>query len=106
MNDYSDPAFRRYNTELLRRLRSGLPSVRIAPFPWFSELHQTNGIWSAVGCYINFNFTKGGISYQIFEHKLDDSVAARLCELSELPSRPVFATALARLGGGLNCITL
>ncbi len=106
VNKYNDPAFRRYSTELLRRLRSSLPCVRIAPFPWFSEVYQQNGIWSAVGCYINFNLTKGGISYPIFDHKLDDSVAAALSELTRLPTRPVSATALARLGGGLNCITL
>ena len=106
VNAYDDPAFRNYSTELLRRLRSSLPCVRIAPFPWFSEMHQTNGIWSAVGCYINFNLTKGGIIYPIFDHQLDDSVAATLSELSKLPARAVSATALARLGGGLNCITL
>jgi agmatine deiminase len=106
MNDYNDPAFRRYSTELLRRLRSSLPRVRIAPFPWFFEMYQRNGIWSAVGCYINFNLTKNGIVYPIFDHRLDDSVAATLSELSRLPARAVSATALARLGGGLNCITL
>ena len=106
VNAYDDRAFRRYSTELLRRLCSSLSCVRIVPFPWFSEAHERNGIWSAVGCYINFNLTKRSIVYPIFDHKLDDSVAATLSELGGLPMRAVSATALARLGGGLNCITL
>jgi agmatine deiminase len=106
VNRYDNSYFRAYELELLRRLRSSLPGVRIAPFPWFSEMRQTNGIWSAVGCYINFSLTKGGIGFPIFDHRLDEHAAAVLSELSRLPTRAVSATALARLGGGLNCITL
>lgn len=106
VNAYDDVTFRNYSAELLRRLRSSLHGVDIVPFPWFSEPHQTNGIWSAVGCYININLTGEGIIYPIFNHKLDDSVARTLSELSDLPARAISATPLAQLGGGLNCITL
>jgi agmatine deiminase len=106
VNRYDDSYFRAYELELLRRLRSSLPGVRIAPFPWFSEMRQTNGVWSAVGCYINFSLTKGGIGFPIFDHRLDERAAAVLSELSSLPTCAISATALARLGGGLNCITL
>jgi agmatine deiminase len=106
VNRYDDSYFRAYELELLRRLHASLPGVRIAPFPWFSEMHQTNGVWSAVGCYINFSLTKGGIGFPIFDHRLDEHAAAVLSELSSLPTRAISATALARLGGGLNCITL
>jgi len=106
VNRYDDSYFRAYELELLRRLRASLPGVRIAPFPWFSETHQTNSIWSAVGCYINFSLTKGGIGFPIFDQRSDEHAAAMLSELSNLPTRAILATALARLGGGLNCITL
>jgi agmatine deiminase len=106
VNRYDDSYFRPYELELLRSLRASLPGVRIAPFPWFSEMRQTNGLWSAVGCYINFSLTNGGISFPTFNHRLDQSVAVTLSALSGVPTRAVSATALARLGGGLNCITL
>jgi agmatine deiminase len=106
VNAYDSAALRKYSAEVVRRLRSSLRGLDIVPFPWFGEPQQTNGIWSAVGCYINFNLTREGIIYPIFDHKLDDSVARTLSELSSLPTHAISATALARLGGGLNCITL
>lgn len=106
VNRYGDSYFRAHELGLLRRLRSQLPGVTLIPFPWFSEMRQHSGVWSAAGCYINFHLSSKGIIYPVFDHNLDSSVAATLGELSELPARPISATVLARLGGGLNCVTL
>jgi agmatine/peptidylarginine deiminase len=106
VNDYVQPEFRAYRRRLYRRLEAANMGVEIVPFPWFCTNERHDGIWSAVGCYINLISTPRGIIYPTFSHPFDDRVAELLDGLTPLPKRSVEATALARLGGALHCATL
>ena len=76
------------------------------PFPWFCKEEKIDGIWSGEGCYINFVLTSRGIIFPTFRHPMDECVATLLDELTPLPKRSLESTALAKLGGVLNCVTL
>lgn len=106
VNDYTGSEFTGYRSRLHRVLRHAKIAHEIMPFPWFCTDHMHDGIWSAVGCYINFVLTCRGIIFPTFSHPFDERVASLLDELSPLPKRSVDSTALARLGGVLNCATL
>lgn len=106
VNDYTASNFREYRRKLYRALRGANIGAEIVRFPWFCTNEKHNGIWSAVGCYINFVLTSRGIIFPTFSHRLDERVASLLEELTPLPKRSVESTALARLGGVLNCVTL
>ncbi len=106
VNDYQGAHFTDYRRKLYRCLRNAKLGAAIVPFPWFCTDEQHDGIWSAVGCYINFVLTPRGVIFPTFGHPLDQRVAMLLDELTPLPKRSVDATALARLGGVLHCATL
>lgn len=106
VNDYRGASFTGYRKDLYNRLHSAKISAEIVPFPWFATDEKSDGIWSAVGCYINFVLTARGVIYPTFSHPFDERVAALLDDLTLLPKRSVESTALARLGGVLNCATL
>ncbi|MEO5754829.1 MAG: agmatine deiminase family protein [Chthoniobacterales bacterium] len=106
VNDYVGSEFRDYRRRLYRTLERAKVAAELVPFPWFCTNEKHDGIWSAVGCYINFVLTSRGIIYPTFSHRTDDRVASLLEELTRLPKRAVESTALARLGGVLNCATL
>jgi agmatine deiminase len=106
VNDYRGRDFAAYRKKLHACLRNAKLGAEIVPFPWFSTDEKHEGVWSAVGCYINFVLTSRGIIFPTFSHPLDEKVAVLLNELSPLPKRSVESTALARLGGVLNCATL
>jgi agmatine deiminase len=106
VNDYNDSDFRDYSRELCRRLSTSLPDTQIVPFPWFCADERLDGVWSAVGAYINFVQTARGIVYPVFGNRLDEKVPQILQNLTSLRLRPVAASRLARLGGVLNCIVL
>lgn len=106
VNDYTGSHFAGYRKRLMRILENAGIGARIVPFPWFSTDEKPGGIWSAVGAYINFILTRNGIVYPTFNHPLDEQVTKVLAENTALPSRPVFASPLAREGGVFNCISL
>ena len=106
VNDYTGSHFADYRKRLMRVLETAGIGARLIPFPWFSTDEKHGGIWSAVGAYINFILTRHGIVYPTFNHPMDEQVARVLAENTALPSRPVFASPLAREGGVLNCISL
>lgn len=106
VNDYRGSDFRNYRRRLYRALGRAKIGADIVPFPWFSTNEKLDGIWSAVGCYINFVATAHGIIFPTFSHPFDERVASFLDELTPLPKRSVESTALARLGGVLHCATL
>lgn len=106
VNDYTGRDFSSYRRRLRKCLERARIDAEIIPLPWFSTDEINDGIWSAVGCYINFILTAQGVVLPTFQHSLDDRAAAVLANHTTLPIRQVFATALARLGGVLNCISL
>lgn len=106
VNDYKGAAFRVYKQRLYATLKRAKLDVELIPFPWFCTNEKINGIWSAVGCYINFVVTSRGIIFPTFSHRMDERAAALLDDLTRLPKRCVESTALAKLGGVLNCATL
>lgn len=104
VNDYEHSHLAGYGRRLRKVLRAALPSVTVVDFPWFAVDEMVDGVYSAVGCYINFIHTAKGIIYPVFAHPLDEEVAVVLAEVSTLPRCSVYSTPLARLGGVLNCI--
>jgi len=106
VNDYTGSDFVGYRRKLYRTLARANIGAEIVPFPWFCTNEIHDGVWSAVGCYINFILTSCGIIFPKFRHPMDECVATLLDELTPLPKRSVESTSLARLGGVLNCVTL
>jgi agmatine/peptidylarginine deiminase len=106
VNDYKGIAFRDYRQRLYATLKRAKIDAQIVPFPWFCTDEKIEDIWSAVGCYINFILTSRGIIFPTFSHPMDEQVAILLGQLTPLPKRSIEATALAKQGGVLNCMTL
>jgi agmatine deiminase len=106
VNDYKGIAFRNYRQRLYATLKRAKIDAQIVPFPWFCTNEKIDDIWSAAGCYINFVLTSRGIIFPTFRHPMDECVATLLDELTPLPKRSLESTALAKLGGVLNCVTL
>ncbi len=106
VNGYTGADFAAYRRRLYRAIDRAETDAEIVPFPWFCTDEKHDGIWSAVGCYINFVSTSRGIIFPTFNHPLDDRVAVLLDQLSPLQKRSIESTALARLGGVLHCATL
>lgn len=106
VNDYRGAEFSDYRRRLYATVKRAKITAEIVPFPWFCTAEKVDGIWSAVGCYINFVLTARGIIFPTFSHLMDEKVASLLEELSPLPKRQVESTALALQGGVLNCATL
>lgn len=104
VNEYNQNGFRHYRRSLYHVLRDAKLDAELIPFPWFCTGEKHAGIWSAVGCYINFIFTPRGIIFPTFSNPADGKVARLLDDLTPLPKRAVESTALARLGGVLNCV--
>jgi agmatine deiminase len=107
VNDYvGDEHFGTYRHSLLKTLAAArLPST-IVPFPWMPSQERFDGVWSAVGVYINFVTTANGVIFPTFRHALDDRAEALLRSLAHVPVKAVESSNLARFGGSLNCVTL
>jgi agmatine/peptidylarginine deiminase len=106
VNDYSGtPGLRAYGRRLMQALTVTNLEMELIPFPWFPTDEQTNGIWSAVGVYINFLLTKHGAVIPRFNHPLDDDARNLLCKVLEKDVVPVDASTLATFGGVFNCIS-
>lgn len=106
VNDYTGSHFRDYKRQLMTALRRAKLHAELVPFPWFSTDEMNDGVWSAVGCYINFIQTAQGVVSPTFEHRLDERALEVLRAHIPLLVRSVDAAALARLGGVLNCVSL
>ena len=105
VNDYTGTHFSSYRNRLFGCLKRAM-NVEIVPFPWFHTDEMNEGVWSAVGCYINFIQMAKGIVVPRFDCRIDDQAAAVLANHTALPVRQVSATPLSRLGGVLNCVSL
>jgi agmatine deiminase len=103
VNDY-----RGLETAYGKRLRSVFRQHRLecVPVPYFIEDHVTDGIPSAMGCYINYLRTEKLLVLPVFGVEQDDAVVRRFESLfSGTPVVPLACTRLARSGGCLNCIS-
>ncbi len=103
VNDYGevDPAF---GERLLKQLRTHGLSIEFIPY--LPEQLFTNGIPSAVGCFINFLRTKSVVIVPAFGTEKDQIALSRLKPL--IPDADVVSldcTSLAREGGLLNCVS-
>jgi agmatine deiminase len=103
VNDYQE-----LNATYGRRLRRILRQHRLecVPVPYFVENQATDGIPSAVGCYINFLRTDMLLILPVFGVARDEA-ALRRFENVFSPTRivPLPCIELAREGGCLNCIS-
>jgi agmatine deiminase len=104
LNDYAGTGLQSYGKRLLASLRVARLGAEIIPFPCFTTEKHQNGIWSAVGCYINFLQTGQGIIAPAFGHRDDAKAVAILSRFA--PVRPVETAPIAELGGALNCVSL
>ncbi len=104
VNDYRHPRFRAYQKLLQGRLSEFNHPSRIVPFPWLCSDERIDGVWSAVGVYLNFIHVTQGILLPAFGGPEDKEAAALLKSVSTTPVVPISCRALARLGGVLNCI--
>lgn len=106
LNDYRGTPLEDYGRAVGRILRRSLKHKRLIliPFRFTEERHDE--LYSAVGVFVNLIATKHGLILPAFGCSLDVHACEILEEAVGLPVRSVPATALARLGGGLGCITL
>jgi len=103
LNDFQGP-----EATYGRRLRSVLRQhgLECVPVPYFVEDHVTDGIPSAVGCYVNYLRTEKLLILPVFGVARDDAVLRRFESLfSGTRIVPLPCTRLARQGGCLNCIS-
>jgi len=103
VNDYStiDPSFGRKLVKVIAR-----HALAIEIIPYFHDPEVTDGIPSAVGCYVNFIRTEQVIVVPTYGNKLD-SVALKKVQ-TVFPGTPVIpldCASLAREGGVLNCVS-
>jgi agmatine deiminase len=104
VNNYAGTPLQSYGKRLLARLKAARVGAEIVPFPWFTTGKKRNDIWSAVGCYINFLQMAQGIIAPVFRYREDEAAVSILSRFAAV--RSIEATAIAELGGVLNCVTL
>jgi agmatine/peptidylarginine deiminase len=105
VNEYTGSHFQDYKRQVMATLKRAKLHAELFPVPWFSTDQMNDGVWSAIGCYVNFILTACGIVPPTFEHRFDECATAVLAEHTKLRVRQVPATPLARLGGVLNCVS-
>lgn len=106
VNNYDMAPMRSFARRLRRVLKAAKLDAEIVELPWFYQDEATDGVPSAVGCYMNFIYLAQGIILPTFENRKDDQALDILRSLTQTPVAPVFATPLARLGGVFNCASL
>ncbi len=80
--------------------------LTIELIPYCPEPHSTNGVLSAVGCYVNYLRTEKVVLVPIFGIEHDQNALRRLKFLiPEIPVVSLDCANLAREGGILNCVT-
>ena len=79
----------------------------ILPVPYHSVNKRVNGLWVALGCYINFLQVDNKIFMPTFDNKVeDDNTLARFEEIFGSGNViPVPSKDVAMGGGVLNCMT-
>jgi agmatine deiminase len=76
------------------------------PVPYFVEDRVTDGITSAVGCYVNYLRTDKLLILPVFGVARDEAALRRFESLfAGTRVVPLPCTRLARQGGCLNCIS-
>ena len=106
VNDYASASMSSFGRKLGCALRAAKLDVEIVAMPWFWRSGRSDGVPSAVGCYVNFLHLKQGIILPSFDHRKDEQAHALLASLVKRPVVSVPATPLAKLGGVFNCISL
>lgn len=106
VNDYASASMATFGRKLSCALRAAKLDAELIPFPWFCRSGRSDGVPSAVGCYMNFIQLAQGIVLPSFAHRLDERAHKLLTSLVDRPVVPIDATPLAKLGGVFNCISL
>jgi agmatine deiminase len=106
VNDYASASMSAFGRKLRRVLRAAKLDAEIVPLPWFCSSGRSDGVPSAVGCYMNFLQLAQGIILPSFAHCHDERALERVAALVKRPVVSVPATPLAKLGGVFNCISL
>ena len=106
VNDYATASMSSFGRKLRRVLGAAKLDAELVPFPWFCRIGRSDGVPSAVGCYMNFLQLAQGIILPSFAHRLDERANELLASLVKRPVVSVNATPLAKLGGVFNCISL
>lgn len=106
VNDYASASMSSFGRNLVSALRAAKLNADIVAMPWFCRSGRSDGVPSAVGCYMNFLQLKQGLILPSFGHRQDEQAHALLDSLADRPVVSVAATPLAKLGGVFNCISL
>lgn len=106
VNDYGISSMRSFSRQLRRVLHAAKLDVDLVPIPWFYRSGRSDGVPSAVGCYMNFLHLAQGIIVPAFDHHQDERARELLASLVNRPVVSINATLLAKLGGVFNCISL
>jgi agmatine deiminase len=102
-SDYSN-----VNADFGKRLIKALSrhGLSIELVPYFSEESYTDGIQSAVGCYVNFLYTEKVVIVPAFGCEQDYTAFSRLKALIlDVPVVSLECKNLARAGGIYNCVS-
>ena len=106
VNDYGIASMRSFGRKLRRVLCAAKLDADLVPLPWFCRDGRSDGVPSAVGCYMNFLQLAQGVILPSFAHRKDERANELLASLVGCPVVPIDATPLAKLGGVFNCISL
>ena len=106
VNDYASASMSAFGRKLGCVLRAAKLDAELVPFPWFYRSGRSDGVPSAVGCYMNFLHLAQGIILPSFAHRLDERAHEVIASLVKRPVVSIEATPLAKLGGVFNCISL
>lgn len=106
VNDYASASMSAFARQLGSVLRAAKLGAEFVPFPWFYQSGRSDGVPSAVGCYINFLQLAQGVILPAFAHRQDERAHDLLTSLACRPVVGINATSLAKLGGVFNCISL
>ena len=105
-NDYSGiEVSKRFKGRFYGTLADG--GLDVLPVPYHPVNKRVDGLWVALGCYINFLHTDNQIFMPTFNNKVEDDIAlARFEEIFGSGNViPMPASDVAMGGGVLNCLT-
>jgi agmatine/peptidylarginine deiminase len=106
VNDYASASMRSFGRQLRQVLRAAKLDLEIVLMPWFYRGGRSDGVPSAVGCYMNFIQLAQGVILPSFAHRQDQQAHQLLASLVDRPVVSINGTSLAKLGGVFNCISL
>jgi len=99
VNDYGIASMRSFGRQLRRVLRAAKLDAEIVPMPWLYRSGRSDGVPSAIGCYINFLQLAQGVILPAFAHRQDERAHELLVSLVDRPIVPIKAMPLAKLRG-------